>query len=100
MGSPEDELGRLNYETPHEVTLTHGFWMGVFEVTQRQWELAMGNRPSYFNNNDYYMMRPVEMVSYDEVRGSEAGAKWPDANTVDADSFLGVLRAKTGVDFD
>lgn len=46
---------------------TNFFFMGVFEITQRQWELVMGDRPSYFRNKDYYAMRPVESVSYDRI---------------------------------
>lgn len=30
----------------HEVTLTEGFFMGRFEVTQAQWETVMGHNPS------------------------------------------------------
>ena len=33
MGSPEDEEGRQDNETQHEVTLSQGFWMGRYEVT-------------------------------------------------------------------
>ena len=64
MGSPEDELGRFDDETQHEVTLTQPFYIGVFECTQRQWELVMGDRPSGFKNDDYYATRPVEMGSH------------------------------------
>ncbi len=59
MGSPQDEIGRLVYEGQHDVTLTKPFYMGVFEVTQRQWELVMGTKPSYFSNVAYYQTRPV-----------------------------------------
>ncbi|MFZ4397806.1 MAG: sigma-70 family RNA polymerase sigma factor, partial [Kiritimatiellia bacterium] len=69
MGSPTNELGRYelgrsDHETQHTVTITKAFYMGVFEVTQRQWELVMGNRPSFFTNSSYYLTRPVEQVSY------------------------------------
>jgi len=100
MGSPSDELGRWDDETQHQVTLTKGFYIGVFEVTQRQWELVMGTRPSWFNNDTYYASRPVEQVSYNMIRGSSSGSQWPASNAVDADSFLGKIRAKTGLVFD
>ena len=102
IGSPEGELGRLNREVQHKVTLTKPFYIGVFECTQAQWEYVMGegNRPSWFNNNDCYATRPVEQVSYDMIRGDEQGAGWPDSDAVDETSFMGILRDKTGLMFD
>lgn len=86
----------------HQVTLTKDFYIGVFEVTQRQWELVMGNRPSYFNNETYYSMRPVERVSYYDIRESPSNSddptvNWPANSAVNAESFMGKLRAKTGL---
>ena len=102
MGSPESELGRQTNETQHGVRLTKDFYIGVFEVTQRQWELVMGNRPSYFNNSSYYSTRPVEQVSYYDIRENPANsddpaADWPTNTEVNANSFMGKLRAKTGL---
>ena len=91
-GSLEEEA----YNPPRRVTLTKSYCLGVFEVTQRQWELVMGMNPSYFGSD----MRPVESVSYDMVRGIDRGALWPASAEVDATSFLGKLRARTGLDFD
>ena len=110
MGSPKDELGHYWYEdedgdweeepeTQHEVTLTQDFYIGVFECTQKQWLLVMGNNPSSFNGD----CRPVERVSYDEIRGTSAtaGGGWPAfGHVVDASSFMGKLQAKTGLIFD
>jgi formylglycine-generating enzyme len=42
MGSPESEPGRHPDETEHQVTLTHGYWMGQTEVTIAQWRAVMG----------------------------------------------------------
>ena len=100
MGSPEDELGRYDDETQHPVTLTEDFYVGVFEVTQKQWERVMGTWPSYFENATYRDIRPVEQVCYDDIRGSNTGTGSPANNAVDADSFLGRLRAKTSLTFD
>ncbi len=102
MGSPEGELGQGSEETQHTVTLTKDFYLGVFEVTQRQWELVMGNRPSYFNNATYYASRPVEQVSYYDIRENPANSDdpatdWPANSGVNAASFMGKLRAKTGL---
>ena len=60
MGSPKGEMGRYDDEKQHEVKLTRDYYVGVFECTQRQWELVMGegDRPSYFKNDDCYATRP------------------------------------------
>jgi len=100
MGSPAGELGRNSGETQHQVTLTQDFYIGVFEVTQKQWERVMGTWPSYFNNVSYCDSRPVEQVSYDAIRGSSAGAGWPASGSVDADTFMRRLRSRTGRAFD
>ena len=99
MGSPEDEVWRNGNETQHEVTLTQDYYVGVFECTQKQWELVMGNNPSTYKG--YFC--PVEGVSYDMIRGSgeQEGAGWPTyGHTVDASSFMGKLQEKTGLTFD
>lgn len=46
MGSPEDEPGREISERQHTVTLTQGFWLGRYEVTQAEWERVMGTDPA------------------------------------------------------
>ena len=101
MGSPEGEVevGRYSGETQHQVTLTEDFYIGVFEITQKQYSLIQGSNPSYYKGDT----RPVENVSYDTIRGtgSTAGAGWPSyGHAVDSGSFLGKLRAKTGQTFD
>ena len=100
MGSPEDEVGRRDSDmAQHEVTLTQDYYIGVFECTQKQWELVMGSNPSSINGNS----RPVECVSYEMIRGTgeQGGAGWPEyGHSVDATSFMGKLQAKTGLVFD
>ncbi len=60
MGSPVDETGRFDNETRHPVTITKGFWLGKYEVTQRQWECVMRSNHSRFKGPD----RPMENVSW------------------------------------
>ena len=48
----------------HRVTISKGFWMGVYPVTQAQWQAVMGYNPSNFPGAD----RPVEMVSWDDCQ--------------------------------
>lgn len=89
-------------ELKYEVTLTKQYYIGVFEVTQPQYSSVMGNNPSYWRLTSSFEkgQRPVEQVSYNVIRGSSAGAKWPGSNAVDANSFMGRLRTRTGLAFD
>ncbi|MBO4795816.1 MAG: formylglycine-generating enzyme family protein, partial [Verrucomicrobia bacterium] len=64
MGSPEDELGRLNNETQHKVTLTQGYWLGKYEITQAQYEAVTGTNPSSFKGGDL----PVDSVSWNDAK--------------------------------
>jgi len=45
MGSPAGESGRKSNEGQVSVTLTQGFWLGKYEVTQREWRDVMGSEP-------------------------------------------------------
>ena len=94
-GRNTDYPGAVNTNL-HMVTLTKDFYMGVFEVTQRQWELVMGDNPSSIKGD----MRPVEMVSYVMLRGNGVGVEWPQSNKVDDDSFLAMIRKKSGIVLD
>ncbi len=78
-----------------DVTLTKPFFIGLFEVTRKQYQLVTGDNP--YGSGD---MRSVYRASYNEIRGSSSGAQWPSSSAVDSDSFMGKLRARTGLDFD
>jgi formylglycine-generating enzyme required for sulfatase activity len=72
MGSPIDEAGRLTNETEHNVSLTRGFYLAKYEVTQAQYEAVMtgvtGDRnatPSNWHGNPN---RPVEKVSWNDAQ--------------------------------
>jgi formylglycine-generating enzyme required for sulfatase activity len=65
MGSPKEELKRQDNETQHKVTLTKGFYMGIYLVTQEQWKEIMGNNPSEFKGENNL---PVEAVSWDDCQ--------------------------------
>jgi formylglycine-generating enzyme required for sulfatase activity len=77
MGSPETEQDRNENEGPQtQVTLTQGFFMGKYEVTQGEYLAVMGENPSWFNGDrtadggdDYgtNLDRPVEQVSWDNA---------------------------------
>jgi len=102
MGSPLTETSRFDTEDWHDVVLTKGFYAGIYEVTQYQWQLAMADKiswPASFNNVDYRSARPVEKVSYDNIRGNsgQGGGGWPTNNNVYSDSFVGRMRGRTGL---
>src|ERR1700730_12347219 len=69
MGSPKEDVGRQTNlggdETQHKVTLTKGFYMGVYTVTQEQWQEIIGNNPSHFKVEKNL---PVEQVSWDDCQ--------------------------------
>lgn len=68
MGSPDSESGRDNYEGPvHEVTISRGFYLGQYEVTQGQWESVMGTRPwqgRAYSGSNY----PAVYVSWEDAQ--------------------------------
>ena len=86
-------------ERRHRTSVSAPYYLGVFEVTQGQWEQVTGMRPSFWRGKEY-RKRPVQCVSYSMIRGKDKGSEWPESNAVDEESFLGLLRAKTGVDMD
>lgn len=66
MGSPGSEANRKLNERQHRVSLTKGFWLGKYEVTQGEWREVMGSNPSEFSNCGSNC--PVEKVSCSEVQ--------------------------------
>ena len=69
-GSPLDESNRRSEEGPqHQVTLTRGFWLGKFEVTQKQWALVMDTEP--WSREDHVELddhRPAVYLSWGDVQ--------------------------------
>ena len=85
MGSPDNELDRDMIEGPqHQVTLTHDFWMGKYEVTKGQWIALMGTTPwrNLSGNVIEDLNSPVIYVTWDDVQ-----------------DFLAALNAYTGYTF-
>jgi formylglycine-generating enzyme required for sulfatase activity len=81
MGSPVTEPEGYENEILHQVRLTQGFYMGIYEVTQGEFEEVTGFNPSYFFNEGQsegyynevyyeggYKDYPVEFITwYDAV---------------------------------
>ena len=61
MGSND---GFAHEKPVHKVCLD-GFWIGKYEVTQKEWQSIMGSNPSHFKNGDRF---PVENVSWNDAK--------------------------------
>ena len=89
-GSPADEVGRStshkDREGQHRVTHSRAFYIGIFEVTQKQYKYVMGEDPSAYKGDS----RPVESFSYDDIRGNG----WPQATVPAANTFMDKLIKK------
>ena len=94
-------------ETPHFVTLTEDYYMGVYEFTQAQF-MAVGGAwsdASKYPSLTNLPLYPLVGSAWSTFRGSTA---WPGAvdatkaerHTVKGTSPIGLLRARTGIDFD
>lgn len=89
----------------HLVTLADDYYMGVYELTQRQYELMMMKqsdatkiRPSFNKGQDYEVL-PVESVSINHYLRGQAGLgyNWPvNGHSVSNTFFFGLLRAHVG----
>ena len=95
MGSVSDEPGReptnpKHYEDKHQVTITKPFYIAVFETTEAQFATLTGASSS--------SMLPKTQLKYEDLRGSKYGITWPayTDHRVDANSFFGKMRQKTG----
>jgi formylglycine-generating enzyme required for sulfatase activity len=65
MGSRDLEQGSSKEKPRHTVHISKPFYLGKYEVTQKQWLAVMGNiNPSNFLSPD----RPVDEVSWDDVQ--------------------------------
>jgi len=65
MGSAAEEQGRDADEGPTtQVTLTQGFSISAYEITQAEYRDVIGSNPSGLTGD---FSRPVEKVSYDEA---------------------------------
>jgi uncharacterized protein (TIGR02996 family) len=76
MGSPRGEPGGCEDEPAHEVEITKPFYLGVFPVTQAQYERVLGYNPSFFQVDDEgedlvvgldTSQFPVECVSFNDL---------------------------------
>ncbi|MCU1268366.1 MAG: hypothetical protein JWM21_4684 [Acidobacteria bacterium] len=68
MGSEKGSLMDLfmgDTKPVHQVTISQGFYMGKYQVTQAQWQQVMGKNPSHFKGEHL----PVEQVTWKLATG-------------------------------
>lgn len=90
------EPGTFKMCGAYPVTLTKPYFIGIFEVTQKQYELVTGGNPSSRKGD----VMPVSYVSWNMVRGDSGTYDWPTKRAVDDNTFMGRLQARTGLNFD
>ena len=66
MGTPMHVGTDYDDETRHEVRISRGFWLGKYEVMQREWGAVMGTNPSGFL--DCGPRCPVDGVSWEDAQ--------------------------------
>jgi len=97
-GSPSTEVGRstvAGVEDQHPVVITKPFYIGIFPMTQKQYETVMGNLLTSTTKSQYKGdYRPAENVGYYTLRGSSQGTTWPASGEVDANSFFYLMRTR------
>ena len=96
MGSPDSENGHAADEVQHNVTMANDFYIGVFEVTQRQYNEIAGSWPSFYSLASCRDTRPLDKISWETVRGTGSSAAWPGdlSHNVASGSFLYNLRSR------
>lgn len=83
------------------VILSEDFYLGVYETTQGQWYNVTGKNPASFIEASSRALRPIERVSYYDIRESvdntaNINYSWPSkGSAVHPNSFMGKLRTYT-----
>jgi formylglycine-generating enzyme required for sulfatase activity len=79
MGSPTNELWREENETQHRVRVTRPFYLGMYEVTQAEYQQLVGKNPSSFSPDG---------ESREKVKDIDTGRLPVDrVSGIDADKF-------------
>jgi uncharacterized protein (TIGR02996 family) len=82
IGSPTTEARRFENEVQHPVTLTRGFWMSIYPVTQGQWFEVMADNPAEFSPSGRYAERVATIDSATRLRFPVENVSWNDIQPV------------------
>lgn len=94
MGAPENDPQARAFEKPqHEVTITHPFMLGKFEVTQADWQSVLQEEPySRDRSNPFYTL--PGMAERLTKPNHPATVSWNDTQ-----EFIAALNKKEGGNF-
>ena len=102
MGANPNDYTRWSSDSFYlETSFSEDYYVGVFELTYRQYELLSGVANSAFAESDWCMPKPVE--SYHSIRGTPTSwSGWPsNPNAVGSNSFIDKARSNfNGLLFD
>jgi len=102
MGATSSEVGHYGSgEVAHTVTLASDYFIGVFEVTQCQWNFFPGKATMKFQVEG--SMRPAECVGVPDIRenntwSAQDAYRYP--YSPNPNSYVGKLRTHSGIAFD
>ena len=93
-----DASGAAANETPHYVTLSDDYYIGIYEVTQEQYRRMTGASAlgGAFTGYADSAVRPRSQLNYNTIRGSGLG----NDHTVGSSSAIKKIRDLTDIDFD
>lgn len=113
MGQNQEDGMRLSSGASdmqaHVVMLTNDYYIGVYELTQRQFANVYGAThtdgkaaAAAFSGLPDSDIRPMESVGYSDMRPCDGSSPvWPtNGHAVDAAGGLGKFRSLTGIEFD
>ena len=111
MGASYDDAGWNKTdpaEAPHMVSLSEDYYIGVYEFTQKQYEIVAGYplsemtaKPSSTKDLPNAAKRPVTNVDFAALRGSGDDYNWPQKeHAVSPKRCFGLLRTRYGFRFD
>ena len=88
MGAlPSEPGGQTTPETNHLVKLTSDYYMGVFEITQKQYTLLVGNNPSTGTDREEADALPANRLLYVRETDNNNNTEWEEVKRI---------RTKTG----